>query len=234
MPQFIRSVDLALQPSFCRSLIARFESGATPVHQGETGSGVDPVKKRSFDIVLDSHREWDGVRAEMLHHLTPHFCAYMEEFFFLLIGAMSPVVRHPRTGEATTLTAENFSEVGVSYSMALMKRCYRVGTVNLQKYACGIGGYPHWHSEVFPHAKNTDSLHRVLFWLCYLNDVEEGGETEFAYQDVRIQPRAGRLIIAPAGFTHTHRGNVPLSQDKYILASWIMYQPGHTFEAHSR
>jgi hypothetical protein len=143
---------------------------------------------------------------------------------------MSPVVRHPETGQAVTLTADNFDDVGRPYAGALMNRLYRPGTINLQKYLRGIGGYPHWHSEIYPQANGTDALHRVLFWICYLNDVDEGGETEFAYQGVKVQPRAGRLLIAPAGFTHTHRGNVPRSGDKYILASWLLFRAGGTFE----
>ena len=57
----------------------------------------------------------------------------------------------------------------------------------------------------------------------YLNDVAEGGETEFYYQDVKIKPKAGTMVIAPAYFTHTHRGNVPKSNDKYILTSWVLF-----------
>jgi hypothetical protein len=63
-----------------------------------------------------------------------------------------------------------------------------------------------------------------------LNDVEEGGETEFYYQDKKIKPKAGRMVIAPSGFTHTHRGNVPTSNDKYILTSWVLFNPAeHIF-----
>jgi hypothetical protein len=58
----------------------------------------------------------------------------------------------------------------------------------------------------------------------YLNDVEEGGETEFFYQGKKLAPRAGSLVIAPAGFTHTHKVHVPRSGDKYILTSWLLYQ----------
>ena len=57
----------------------------------------------------------------------------------------------------------------------------------------------------------------------YLNDVQEGGETEFYYQDLSIKPRKGTMVIAPAYFTHTHRGNVPISNDKYILTSWVQF-----------
>ena len=59
--------------------------------------------------------------------------------------------------------------------------------------------------------------------MIYLNDVEEGGETEFLYQSIRVAPKAGTLLIWPAGFTHTHRGNPPLSGDKYIATGWVQY-----------
>jgi hypothetical protein len=44
------------------------------------------------------------------------------------------------------------------------------------------------------------------------------------YQQRKIEARQGRLIIAPAGFTHTHKGHVPASGDKYIATSWILFQ----------
>jgi hypothetical protein len=57
--------------------------------------------------------------------------------------------------------------------------------------------------------------------MLYLNDVEEGGETEFLYLKKRIKPQQNRLLIWPAGFTHTHRGNPPLSNNKYIITGWV-------------
>jgi hypothetical protein len=63
--------------------------------------------------------------------------------------------------------------------------------------------------------------YRKLVTMLYLNTVEEGGETEFLYLHRRIQPVQGRLLIFPAGFTHTHRGNPPLRGEKYILTSWL-------------
>ena len=77
-------------------------------------------------------------------------------------------------------------------------------------------GYHTWHYE-----NSGDSRYRKLVTMLYLNDVEEGGETEFLYLHRRVQPRQGRILIFPAGFTHTHRGNPPLSGDKFILTSWL-------------
>ena len=62
---------------------------------------------------------------------------------------------------------------------------------------------------------------RVLFFLTYLNDIDVGAETEFYYQKLKVRPRKGRTIIAPAYFTHTHRGNINTSGvDKFILTGW--------------
>ena len=57
--------------------------------------------------------------------------------------------------------------------------------------------------------------------MLYLNTVEEGGETEFLYQSVRFKPVKNTLLIWPAGYTHTHRGNPPLSNEKYIVTGWV-------------
>jgi hypothetical protein len=59
--------------------------------------------------------------------------------------------------------------------------------------------------------------------ILYLNDVEEGGETEFLYFSKRVKPKQGTLLLFPASFTHTHRGNPPLSGTKYIMNTWLEY-----------
>ena len=64
-------------------------------------------------------------------------------------------------------------------------------------------------------------LKRVLAYSIYLNDVEEGGETEFLYQSVRVKPVKGRMVIWPAYFPFVHRGNPPLKGEKYLLTSWL-------------
>jgi hypothetical protein len=42
--------------------------------------------------------------------------------------------------------------------------------------------------------------------MTYLNDVTDGGETGFFYQDVKIKPQKGLTLIWPAIWTHTHKG----------------------------
>ncbi len=80
-------------------------------------------------------------------------------------------------------------------------------------------GYHVWHIE---HNKGFDTEPRAFVFSIYLNDVEEGGETEFLHFSKRVKPKTGRIVIWPAAFPYVHRGNPPLSGEKYILTSWMM------------
>ena len=80
-------------------------------------------------------------------------------------------------------------------------------------------GYHIWHIE---HNKGFDNEPRAFVFSVYLNDVDEGGETEFLHFSKRVKPKKGRIVIWPAGFPYVHRGNPPLAGEKYILTSWMM------------
>lgn len=80
-------------------------------------------------------------------------------------------------------------------------------------------GYHEWHCE----HDNRKNGSRVLLVMAYLNDVEEGGETEFLYQSKRVKPKQGTMVVCPSGFTHTHRGNPPLKGEKYMINGWVEY-----------
>jgi hypothetical protein len=109
------------------------------------------------------------------------------------------------------LYAEKFS---------ILQECsqHNIYDVKIQKTLPG-GGYHVWHAE----NTNLVQRNRMLSFVLYLNDVEDGGETEFLYQKVRFKPTKDRLVLFPAGFTHTHRENPPLTGDKYIITGWIEY-----------
>ena len=82
------------------------------------------------------------------------------------------------------------------------------------------GGFHRWHYE----NGGLQVSPRKLVVQLYLNTVEEGGETEFLYINKRVKAKQGTFIIFPAAFTHTHRGNPPIGQDKYILTTWVVSQ----------
>jgi hypothetical protein len=80
-------------------------------------------------------------------------------------------------------------------------------------------GYHAWHNEINCRSDNS----RLFTFILYLNDVLEGGETEFLYQKCRINALKNRFVLWPAGLTHKHRGNPPLKNDKYILTGWMEF-----------
>jgi len=95
---------------------------------------------------------------------------------------------------------------------------HKIYEFKLQRTQIG-GGYHIWHCE------QGDKLTsgRLLTFTCYLNDVEEGGETEFLYYPKRVSAKKGTMLIFPGGFTHTHRGNPPISNTKYIVTGWVEF-----------
>ena len=93
-----------------------------------------------------------------------------------------------------------------------------IGTFNLQKYSPG-GHFSAVHTE----RASSSTMHRVLAFMTYLNDVEEGGETSFHYYDINVQPKKGKTIIWPAEWTHAHSGGVVKQGCKYIVTGWIQF-----------
>ena len=104
------------------------------------------------------------------------------------------------------------------YSYLKQLATHNILEVKIQKTKIG-GGYHVWHCE----NSKMKSRNRILAFMVYLNDVVEGGETEFLYQKCRFKPEKNTLLVWPAQFTHVHRGNPPLSNDKYIITGWVEY-----------
>jgi len=99
----------------------------------------------------------------------------------------------------------------------LQDRSYKVEQIKMKKIVPG-GGFHQWHYE----ALGEDSKRRIVVQL-YMNDIDQAGETEFLYQNTRIIPKKNKLLIWPADWTHTHRGNPPIGgADKYILTTWLI------------
>jgi len=225
MASFIEIYDDVLDTAACLKLIEKFEESDN-IKRGMTGHGIDLAKKDSYDITITGLSEWQVIEQQILMLTFLYLKKYFHKYPFTLFGVLSPTLPDPITNQPVTLTHENFAQFEDQWMNALIQKLYRPSSVNLQKYLKCTGGYHHWHSEIYPAPfdTNNDSLHRVLFFQYYLNTVEEGGETEFFYQDLKVKPKQGSLIIAPAGFTHTHKGHIPISGDKYILTSWILFQ----------
>ena len=90
--------------------------------------------------------------------------------------------------------------------------------LTLKRYRPGEQERFQLHFDSINHVANR---YLVLLW--YLNDVEQGGETRFPQLDVTVQARAGRLLMFPPYWMYQHEGLPPLSGDKYIVSTYLLF-----------
>ena len=93
-----------------------------------------------------------------------------------------------------------------------------IGKFNLQKYNKD-GHFSGVHSE----RGSLTTLHRLFAWMTYLNDVEDGGVTNFDHYKIDIKPEGGKTLIWPSEWTHAHSGGVVKKGTKYIITGWMHF-----------
>lgn len=223
--QFIATYEGALPPTVCSKIIAAAEAG--PGGQGEIGVGLLPSVKKSVDYWLEE-LPLEGMPQALSDNLWTHVTMYARSHPHLVTGTLPPALP---TGEL--VTSDVLQKVPFRVVTRICKGIFAIGQFNVQRYQRDAGGFFHWHSEIAPSPTGTAALHRILFAIYYLNDVEVGGETEFAAQGHRVSPRTGRLLLAPAGFTHTHRGQTPKSSDKWIITTWVSFRQASELHLHN-
>lgn len=222
MSNFIGIYDDALSKELCEQIISAHR-GSGDLAPGKTGSGVDTKLKDSLDTNMLENPRWQPLFKQVFSA----FQGCMRDYFIkhppALVSGINPVVLDPATGEKRVVNVDNFSEIGKPHVDAIAGSMFRYTGFTVQSYKKQQGGYHYFHSEIYPQGQHNEPLHRELALLLYLNDVDDGGETEFFYQDIKVKPKAGRLAIFPAGFTHTHKGHIPQSSDKYVITAWLLF-----------
>ena len=221
-PDFIEVYENALSRETCAQLLAAFEASGAAV-PGQVGGGVLPELKDSRDIQITGKPEWRDAENALNNAVFTGLLAYLRKYRYAMIAPLMLQVTGA-DGKPRRIEAADFDTMNDAALADLVRTVLRPGAINLQRYTAGQGGYPYWHCELFPRDATAETLHRHVLWTIYLNDGFQAGETEFLYQSRKIAPRAGSLLIAPAAFTHTHRGNRPEGADKYIATSWILFQ----------
>lgn len=213
----------ALPAEACAEIVERMRV-APGLGPGRTGGGLFPELKSSLDLDIEGREEWSAVRRLINSAMIAGLRRYLRQWPQALIAPL--MLELPGSdGKPRRLTASDVESMADDTLNSLIVRCFRPGGINLQWYRDGEGGYPYWHCELYPRDPAAETLHRHLLWTLYLNDGFEEGETEFLAQRRKITPKTGSLLFAPAGFTHTHRGNRPRGGDKFIATSWVLFRP---------
>ena len=99
----------------------------------------------------------------------------------------------------------------------LVKKMH-IGKFNIQRYTPG-GHFAKVHTE----RSSIASSHRLFAWMTYLNNVDDGGTTNFSHYDIEIEPETGKTLIWPAEWTHAHNGKILNSGVKYIITGWLHF-----------
>jgi hypothetical protein len=94
----------------------------------------------------------------------------------------------------------------------------RIEDLRMKRYRADAGDRFQPHFDAIDAATN-----RYLVFLWYLNDVADGGETEFCDLGLRVQARRGRLLMFPPYWMFQHAGRAPRSNDKYIVSTYLTF-----------
>lgn len=203
MDNLVRTYHKALPSDFCEFIIDRFENSGGIV-DGITGHGVKKSVKDSKDLMIHDlisiNKDWGYIYLYLTENLLGKFVDYLRK---------NPYVFPNCTYKSEACLIRTASSAFGVYNNGAVH-------MQMQRYT-GDQGYHFWHYE--NEGGNTGA--RELFFIYYLNDVT-GGSTEFKFNPSAIEPKEGMLLIAPAHWTHMHKGNPPTGeQTKYIITGWL-------------
>jgi prolyl 4-hydroxylase len=97
--------------------------------------------------------------------------------------------------------------------------CAQIESIRIKRYRVGADEHFEPHFDAL-----DDRCNRYLVFLWYLNDVDEGGETEFIDIAIKVQARAGRLLMFPPYWMFQHAGLAPRSNDKYMVSTYLLFK----------
>ena len=189
---FIFEVPNAIEGTICDDLISTFEKSKNLHGKGITSQGVDLSKKQSTEILIDYNLFLDKNWNNLLNSLS--------------LGLNTGVEKYIKKYSVEKL-------IGIdSIASWSSEPC-----ANIQRFLPGEG-YKSWHCEI----GNNNFSSRVLVWMLYLNDIDDGG-TEFHFQDKIIKAEKGKLVIWPPYWTHFHRSQVSFTKTKYLITGWFKF-----------
>lgn len=132
----------------------------------------------------------------------------------------------------------NQSEGGKPWVEYMMRNCF-MPLIERYKKEFNINQFPKEYAyeqlrikKYMPNGLDEFKLHvdvedhqtakRFLVFFVYLND-NERGLTCFPDYDIKVTPKAGRVLMFPPLWTHRHYAEKPIKKPKYILGSYLHY-----------
>jgi len=189
--ELIKVFDDVLEDSMCQSIIEVFDNNPVYHKSGITSNGYNPDIKLTTDVNIS-----DLTNTHIWKSIDDSLNYALNKHIHMYFEYMNSLNNHYKI-------FEDLQDTGFL----------------MQKYNKNNGHFKYHHdfSTIY---ENNDIYYRALVYIFYLNDVDEGGET-ILWNDYKIKPKAGSLLFFPASWTYPHKGNVPISHDKYIVTGWL-------------
>ena len=191
MIEYIQEFEKSLSPEFCQNVIELFENEPNK-HPGETQGGVKPEIKNVLEYNITLHN-----KNEKWLTIEKHL---FEELQSKLLAYMKNL-------------DNNYEDMYFKKNdLIMIDRVFMIA-----RYEKNIGEFK-YHNDAGCNCKYYRT--RYLTYLWYLNDVIEGGETEF-FGNYKIKPEVGKLVLFPACWSFPYCELMPISSNKYIITGWL-------------
>ena len=188
--------------NLCDDIIKLFEE-QTGKYEGVTAGGLNKNVKDTTDFIiprkdvpLETIKKWERIDKFLVKELDRNVKKYVKN----LSNNINII-------EETSDTKFNIVPTNKLITKEFM----------VQRYIKNKGRYVYHNDSSIDW---SNKKYRLLTYLFYLNNVDEGGETEF-WGEYKIKPEAGKLVLFPASWIYPHRGMMPISSNKYIITGWL-------------
>jgi hypothetical protein len=197
----------SLPKSICDKIINYFENNTEYQYEGLTHKGLDQNIKTATNMLIPENDDinntniyWKEISKILDDELTKHLKIYNIKI----------------NDKPNFSSKNNYGKIFEHLPQTLT----RFQPYMIQSYEPSKGRYV-YHSD---DAINLKLLaKRELTYIWYLNDVEDGGETEFFGDNKTkiIKPKCGKLCLFPAHWTFPHRAKIAFSSKKHIVTGWL-------------
>ena len=198
MKDLIFEIDDSLSREECENIIRMFEENTDKQYAGIVGSHEGTRVDTSVKLTVD---------------MSLHNCEGCDDVNHLLTS---------KVHEGLNKYLQYIDPEGTMYYFDRIFTNVTYNALLIHKYLKNKGHFYYHNDFSIDYVEGTRDKYkyRILNYLFYLNDVEEGGETEF-FSNTTVKPTCGKLLFFPSEWFYPHKGCVPLSSDKYVIAGWI-------------
>lgn len=192
----------SIPPELCDDIINNFYYVKDMHYEGVTYNGLNKNVKDTTDFTIPLNPEpgsiWEKIKTFLQNELRSNLKSYLDNI--------------------KNISAFSAKQNVIDYQILDYRLLHFTETTfMIQKYEKQKGKYV-YHED----SGIDNDRHRVITYLWYLNDVDEGGETEL-WHSMKIKPEKGKLLLFPAHFSFPHCGLMPISSDKIIITGWLYY-----------